>query len=161
MKKYLYLIVLCAISQICNSQIKNDYDIYLFLNSEAHEMDVVEKKISDTVEVKTFSFSKDISIDNFKYILSVGKNGKIVKGVKPSQTDKKDGKITLYYYSYMHNNETLSDISNYNIINYDDFIDSEFKSFNQILQKANKIFIVDIKEKKNDLVSYEAFEVDF
>ena len=161
MKKYLYTIVLCTIGQFCSSQIKSDYDIYLFLNSEEHQMDVVEKKISDTVEVKTFSFSKDISIDNFKYVLSVGKNGKIKKGVKPSTPNKKDGKITLYYYSYMHNNETLSDISNYNVINYDDFIDSEFKSFNQILQKANKIFIVDIKEKKNDLVSYEAFEVDF
>lgn len=161
MKRYLYIIVLCAIGQICNSQIKNDYNIYLFLDSEEHQMDVVEKKISDTVKIKTFSFSKEISTDNFKYILSVGKNGKITKGAKPSHADNKDGKITLYYYSYMHHNEILSDISKYNVIKYDEFIDSEFKSFNQILQKAKKIFIVDIKEKKNDIASYEAFEVDF
>ncbi len=82
MKRFISLILLLTIVQIGNAQKNNDYNIYLLLNSDSQQMNVIEKKINDTVHIKTFSFSKNISPDNFKYNLSVDKNGKVIKGLK-------------------------------------------------------------------------------
>ncbi len=147
--------------QICSAQIKVDYNIYLLLNSDSKQMNVVVKKISDTVQIKTFSFSKAISAENFKYNLSIDKNGKIIKGLKKPATNKKDGKIRLHHYSYIHSAVSINDLSDYNVINYDDFMDAEFKSFSKILRKADKIYIIDMKENKEDSGGYKAYEVTF
>jgi hypothetical protein len=119
-------------------------------------MTVVEKKVSDSVIIITFSFSKDLATENFKYALSIGDNGEIHRDLGITPVSKKV-KITLYHYSYMHNEESIDNLSNTNTIDYEDFINSEFKSFNTILNRASKIYMVDVKDQGNAL--YKAYEV--
>lgn len=157
MKIYsLTIIFFLTLSQICYSQSKKEYNLYLVFNSNNKEVNVVERKVNDSVLIKTFSFSKDLSVENFEYELSVDDNGKINKDSNRVPISKK-GKITLYHYSYMHKEEIINDIPEDNIIYYKDFVDSEFKSFNKVLRKATKIYMIDIKDKGK--YSYKAIEV--
>ncbi|MFP4844868.1 hypothetical protein [Winogradskyella sp. PE311] len=146
-----------AVSQICISQTKK-FSVYLVFNSDNQEMNVVEKNVSDSVKIRTFSFSKDLATENFKYALSVGNNGKLSKNSSVAPKSK-EAKITLYHYSYIHNDIEVSDMSSDNVINYDDFINSEFKSFNTILNRASKIFVVDLKNRQEGNSNYRAYEV--
>lgn len=161
MKRYISLILLFAIVQICNAQVKTDYTIYLVLNSDSQQMNVAEKKINDSVKIRTYTFSKDALNAHHKYNLSVNKNGKLIKGIKQSDKNKKEERIKLHHYSYIHGEEILSDLANSNVINYDDFMNSEFKNFNSIIRNADKIYIIDMKDNKGDSGGYKAYEVSF
>ena len=157
MKIYsLTLIFFLTLSQVCYSQSKKEYNVYLVFNSNNKEVNVVERKVNDSVLIKTFSFSKDLTVENFEYELSVDDNGKINKDSNRVPISKK-GKITLYHYSYIHKEETINDIPEDNIIDYKDFVNAEFKSFNKVLRKATKIYMIDIKN--NGKSGYKALEV--
>lgn len=119
-------------------------------------MRVEDKKVNDSVMIKTFNLSKNLAEENFKYELSVNDNGEINRNQKKKPVSKK-GEITLYHFSYMHDEESLDSFSSANSINYEDFINSEFKSFNKVLNSASKIFIVDLKDKDKSI--YRAYEV--
>ena len=159
MKKFpLIVLLFLALSQVCISQSKKTFNVYLLFNSEDQEMNVHEKKVGDSVKIKTFSFSKDLATENFKYALSVSENGKLNKdsSYKPKP---KEAKVTLYHYSYMHNQEAVDNFSDDNVIKFEDFINSEFKSFSNILNRASKIFVVDLKNHKEGSSNYRAYEV--
>jgi hypothetical protein len=156
-KSLILALLFLAANQISTSQSKK-FSVYLVFNSDNQEMDVVEKKVSDTVKIKTFSFSKDLATENYKYALSVGNDGKVSKNTSiPTSTN--EAKVTLYHYSYIHKDVAVRDMTADNVINYEDFINSEFKSFNSILNKAAKIFVVDLKHKQEGSPNYRAYEV--
>lgn len=152
----LIILLFLAFHQIHNAQSKKKFRLYLVFNSENNEMKVEDKKVNDSVLIKTFNLSKNLATENFKYELSVDDNGEIDRNSKKKPVTRK-GKITFYHYSYMHAEETLDSFTNANIINYEDFVNSEFKSFNKVLNSATKIFIVDLKDK--DKTIYRAYEV--
>lgn len=156
--KRLSLIILffLALCHIVNAQSKKKFNLYLVFNSENNEMRVEDKKVNDSVMIKTFNLSKNLAEENFKYELSVNDNGEINRNQKKKTVSKK-GEITLYHFSYMHDEESLDSFSSANSINYEDFINSEFKSFNKVLNSASKIFIVDLKDKDKSI--YRAYEV--
>lgn len=155
MKVYsLTLLLILSVFQVCNSQSTKKFNLYLAFNSDKNEMSVVEKTINDSVKIKTFVFSKDIITESFKYGLVVDTNGKVNKDFKHPSTSK-NVKITLYHYSYMHDDVQIKDLPQHNVILFEDFINSEFKSFNNILYRASKIFVVDIKNKLTSNTAYE------
>ncbi|MTE26303.1 hypothetical protein [Winogradskyella ouciana] len=157
MKRFsLAILLLLVFNQISNAQSKTKYNLYLVFNSENNEMHVIDKNVNDSVLIKTFKLSKDLASENFKYELLVGDDGEIDRNLEKVPVAKK-GKITLYHFSYMHGEESLDNLSDGNIINYEDFINSEFKSFSKILNSASKIYMVDLKDKDQSI--YRAYEV--
>lgn len=157
MKRYsLIILFFLSICHVCNSQSKKKYDLYLVFNSENNEMNVIDKKVNDSVLIKTFSISKDLAKENFKYALSVGENGEINRDSNKTPVSKK-GKITFYYFSYMHVEETLDTLPRQNTIDYEDFMNSEFKSFSKTLNGASKIYMVDVKDRDSSI--YKVYQV--
>lgn len=125
-------------------------------NSKYKELSVSEKKVSDSVAIKTYVFTKETPVENFEYELTVNENGKIDRNTEQSPK-LKTHKLKLYYYSYMHEKDLVSDLSDKNVLSYEDFKNSQFKSFVKVVNRASKIYIVDA-ERKNDY-GYKVYEV--
>lgn len=152
----LIILLFLAFYNITNAQSKKKIHLYLVFDSENNEMRVEDKKVNDSVLIKTFNLSKHLATENFKYELSVDDNGEINRNLEKKPIVK-EGSVVLYHFSYMHEEDTLDNLSKGNIINYEDFINSEFKSFSKVLNSASKIYMVDLKDKDQSI--YRAYEV--
>lgn len=161
MKNKYYLVVFIVISQFTFAQINKKYSVYLVFNSETDQMQVSEKRMSDSIWVKTFKFIKDISTENCKPALIVDNDGKLIKQKEIKSKTKNEERVILYHYSYRNQLVSINELNKDNIINYKDFMDSEFKSFNKVLKNASKIFIIDAKDIAENSKGYRAYEVVF
>ena len=161
MKSRFYLILFLAMFQLGFSQFKKKYSIYLKFDASKEQMLTSEKRMSDSIWVKTFNFSKDISSENCKYALTIDGNGKLIKENDKNGLVKKEDKIILYHYSYRNKVLSLDKLPQSNIIEYADFINSEFQSFSKILKNAEKVYIIDSSEFQDSTGIIKAYQVVF
>jgi len=161
MKLKLPLFLFFVSIQLSFAQIKQKYSIYLSFDSSANEMIVSEKKVSDSIWVRTYEFSKDISDENCKDALWINENGEVVKESRDESKLKLEESLILYHYSYRNRIEHLDHIPESSVIYYRDFINSEFKSFNKILKNAEKVFVIDKDEIKSGSSKIKAYQIMF
>ena len=161
MKLKLPLFLFFVSIQLSFAQIKQKYSIYLSFDSSANEMIVSEKKVSDSIWVRTYEFSKDISDENCKDALWINENGEVVKESRDESKLKLEESLILYHYSYRNRIEHLDHIQESSVIYYRDFINSEFKSFNKILKNAEKVFVIDKDEIKSGSSKIKAYQIMF
>lgn len=157
MKSRFCIILFFGAFQLVFSQLKTKYSIYLNFDSTSNQMTVSEKKMSDSIWVRTYKFSKDISQEVCKQALTVDENGALVKHKDHYNSQKKLGEITLYYYSYRNTFETLEKLPEQNTIDYNDFVNSDFKSFAKVLKNAENVYVIDnsLNKKPSGLIAYQ------
>lgn len=161
MKNKFFLVLFLASLQLSFSQFKKKYSIYLNFDSSKGQMIITEKKMSDSIWVKTFSFSKDVSTENCKSALTIDSNGRLIKQKDRGNAEKKEDKIILYHYSYRNKIVSLDQLPQSNIIEYDDFRNSEFISFSKILKNAENVYVIDSGESRDSTNSIKAYQVVF
>lgn len=161
MKLKFPLFFFIVLTQLMFAQLKQKYSIYLNFDSSADEMIVSEKKVSDSIWVRTYEFSKDISDENCKDALWINEKGEVVKEKRDASKLKLKESLILYHYSYRNRIEYLDNIPEASVIYYNDFINSEFKSFNKILKNAEKVFVIDKDEIKSESSKIKAYQIVF
>ena len=117
--------------------------------------------MSDSIWVKTFNFPKDVLTENCKSALTIDSTGRLIKQIDRGNTEKKEDKIVLYHYSYRNKIVSLDQLPQSNIIEYDDFINSEFISFSKILKNAENVYVIDSGESRDSSDSIKAYQVVF
>jgi len=161
MKNKFFLVLLLASLQLSFSQFKKKYTIYLNFDSSKEQMITSEKKMSDSIWVKTFNFPKDVLTENCKSALTIDSTGRLIKQIDRGNTEKKEDKIVLYHYSYRNKIVSLDQLPQSNIIEYDDFINSEFISFSKVLKNAENVYVIDSGESRDSSDSIKAYQVVF
>ena len=124
--------------------------IYLSFDlSNQDEISVSTRKINDSITFKTFLLRKKIPKEEYKYDLFYDRDV-IKKGIKGNIHHNTLGIITMFHYSLIHKKCQLNNLllQKSNIINYEIFINSRFDSFIKVIEKSDKIFI--INKQKNE-----------
>ena len=161
MKNKIYLVLFLATFQLGFPQLKKKYSIYLNFDSSIEQMVVSEKKMSDSIWVRTYSFSKDTSDEKCKSTLQINENGELIKQDKNKKPINSEQSIILYHYSYRNKVKLLDSMPESNVIYYDDFINSEFRSFNKVLKNAEMVYIIDKGDDEKNTSKIKAYQIVF
>ncbi|MCA0131539.1 hypothetical protein [Winogradskyella alexanderae] len=161
MKNSLLLVLFLVSIQLSFGQLKKKYSIFLNFDASKNEMIVSEKKMSDSIWVRTYKFSKDTSKESCKFALQINQEGELIKRGEANKLIKAEETVTLYHYSYRNRVEELDKMPNKNVINYNDFINSEFKSFNKVLKNAEHIYVIDKSFTSKNTGKIKAYQIVF